>query len=54
MESVVSNDGAYSFPGITAGEHIVRAYFMNDGHTVAYRTIFIQSDMVLDWYLLDL
>ena len=50
MESVVSSDGAYSFPGITAGEHTVRAYFMNDGHTVAYRTIFIQSDMVLDWY----
>tara|TARA_B100000459_G_scaffold58960_1_gene31996 strand:+ start:5570 stop:7930 length:2361 start_codon:yes stop_codon:yes gene_type:complete len=50
MESVLSSDGAYSFPGVTAGEHVVRAYFMNDGHTVAYRTIYIQGDTVLDWY----
>lgn len=50
MDSVLSSDGAYSFPGVTAGEHVVRAYFMNDGHTVAYRTIFIQGDTVLDWY----
>ncbi len=50
MESVLSSDGTYSFPGITPGEHTVRAYFMNDGHTVAYRTIFIESDTTLDWY----
>lgn len=50
MESVLSSDGTYSFPGITPGEHTVRAYFMNDGHTVAYRTIFIDGDTTLDWY----
>ncbi|MAH40950.1 MAG: hypothetical protein CMO41_01725 [Verrucomicrobiales bacterium] len=50
MESVLSSDGTYSFPGITPGEHTARAYFMNDGHTVAYRTIFIDGDTTLDWY----
>ena len=50
MESVISSDGSYSFPGITPGEHTARAYFMNDGHTVAYRTIFIDGDTTLDWY----
>ena len=50
MESVISSEGTYSFSGITPGEHTVRAYFMNDGHTVAYRTIFIEGDTTLDWY----
>lgn len=50
MESVLSVDGSYSFPGIVPGEHTVRAYFMNDGHTVAYRNIFIEQDTTLDWY----
>ena len=48
--SVLSENGVYSFPGITPGEHTVRAYFMNDGHTVAYRTVYIDQDMTLDWY----
>lgn len=48
--SVPSENGVYSFPGITPGEHTVRAYFMNDGHTVAYRTVYIDQDMTLDWY----
>ena len=47
MESVISVDGSYSFPGIVPGEHTVRAYFMNDGHTVAYRNIFIEQDLSL-------
>jgi len=50
MESVISSDGTYSFPGVTAGEHVARAYFMNDGHTVAYRTIFVSGDMTVDWH----
>ena len=50
MESVLSVDGSYSFPGISPGEHTVRAYFMNDGHTVAYRKILIEEDTTLDWY----
>ena len=45
--SVPSENGVYSFPGITPGEHTVRAYFMNDGHTVAYRTVYIQSESLL-------
>ena len=50
MESTWSSNGAYSFAGITPGEHTVRAYFMNDGHTVVYRKIIVESDMELDWY----
>ena len=44
-------NGAYTFSGITPGEHTVRAYFMNDGHTVAYRKMFLSDDMQLDWYV---
>ena len=44
-------NGAYTFSGITPGEHTVRAYFMNDGHTVAYRKLFLSDDMQLDWYV---
>ena len=44
-------NGAYTFSGITPGEHPVRAYFMNDGHTVAYRKMFLSDDMQLDWYV---
>ncbi len=52
LNSVWSDDqGTYSIPGITSGEHIIRAYFMNDGHTVSYRTIDVYSDIILDWYV---
>ena len=44
-------NGAYTFSGITPGEHTIRAYFMNDGHTVAYRKMFLSDDMQLDWYV---
>jgi len=50
MESTWSSNGIYSFEGIVPGEHTVRAYFMNDGHTVVYRKILVESDMNLDWY----
>ena len=52
LNSVWSDDqGSYSFPGISSGEHIIRAYFMNDGHSVSYRTIDVYSDITLDWYV---
>ena len=52
LNSVWSDDqGSYSFPGISSGEHVIRAYFMNDGHTVAYRIIDVSSDVTLDWYV---
>ena len=50
MDSSWSENGEYVFSGITPGEHTVRAYFMNDGHTVVYRKMVINSDMELDWY----
>lgn len=50
MQSSWSSNGAYSFEGVTPGEHTVRAYFMNDGHTVVYRQILIEDDTNLDWY----
>ena len=50
MDSSWSENGQYTFSGITPGEHTVRAYFMNDGHTVVYRKVVIDSDMELDWY----
>ena len=50
MESVLSSDGRLQFPRHQPGEHVVRAYFMNDGHTVAYRKILIEEDTTLDWY----
>ena len=52
MNSVWSNltDGSYEFTGISPGEHTVRAYFMNNGHTVVYRKMFFSENMQLDWY----
>ena len=52
MASIWSNlnDGSYEFSGISPGEHTVRAYFMNNGHTVVYRKMFFTDDMQLDWY----
>jgi len=51
MASGWSQNGYYEYSGITPGEHTVRAYFMNDGHTVAYRTMFFSDDIELDWYV---
>ncbi|MBA46050.1 MAG: hypothetical protein CMB31_05630 [Euryarchaeota archaeon] len=53
MSSVWSNlsDGSYEFTGISPGEHTVRAYFMNNGHTVVYRKMFFSGDMQLDWHV---
>jgi len=49
MTSSWSDNGTYIFSEITPGEHTVRAYFMNNGHTVVYRKMFFTSDMQLDW-----
>ena len=50
LESVWSeNDAQYEITGVTHGEHTIRAYFMNDGHTVVYRTIYITGDTELDF-----
>ena len=50
MQSSWSDNGDYVFEGVASGEHTVRAYFMNDGHTVVYRKIFVDSDTSLDWF----
>ena len=50
MPSVWSDAGAYSVEGITYGQHTIRAYFMNNGHNVIYRQIFVDSDVSLDWH----
>ena len=50
MQSVTSTEGTYLFSGVPPGEQTVRAYFMNNGHTVSYRKIFFSSDTILDWY----
>ena len=50
LNSVWSNDeGYYEFSGISHGEHIIRANFMNDRHSVSYRTIDVSADITLDW-----
>jgi len=49
--SIWADDGTYSIEDITEGEHTVRAYFMNNGHSVAYRQIYIDSDTQLDWHV---
>lgn len=58
MKSTWSNNnksspdfGTYRFEGVTAGEHVIRAYFMNDGHSVSYRKIIVDSDIELNWYV---
>ncbi len=48
--SMWAENGTYSINDIPEGEHTVRAYFMNNGHGVVYRQIYIDSDMNLDWY----
>ena len=50
MDSVWSINGEYTHSGLKAGEHVARAYFMNDGHTVIYRLVDLDSDTELDWH----
>ena len=47
MASVLSDssDGTYEFTGISTGLHPARAYFMNNGHTVSYRALYMDSDL---------
>jgi len=49
--SIWADGGTYSIENISEGEYTVRAYFMNNGHTVVYRTIYIDSDTQLDWHV---
>jgi len=49
--SIWSENGTYSITDIPEGEYTVRAYFMNNGHTVVYRQIYIDSDTELDWHV---
>ena len=44
------NTGTYEITDVSSGEHIIRAYFLDNGHTTSYRKIFINQDTVLDWY----
>ena len=44
------NTGTYEITDVSSGEHIIRAYFLDNGHTTSYRKIFIEEDMALDWY----
>ncbi|MBJ09796.1 MAG: hypothetical protein CMB63_07315 [Euryarchaeota archaeon] len=44
------NGGTYEITDVTSGEHTIRAYFLDNGHTTSYRKVFINQDMVLDWY----
>ena len=50
MDSIWSSNGEYVYSGLETGEHVARAYFMNNGHTVIYRMVNIDSDLELDWY----
>ena len=50
MDSVWTDQtGFYSISGVSTGEHIIRAYFMNNGHTVAYRSVVVDGDVELNW-----
>tara|TARA_B100001029_G_scaffold179628_1_gene189989 strand:- start:3851 stop:6202 length:2352 start_codon:yes stop_codon:yes gene_type:complete len=50
-DSVWTKDtGRYEITDIPYGEHVVRAYFKDNGHTVSYRKIFFDSDLEFDWY----
>ena len=42
--------GTYEITDVSSGEHTIRAYFLDNGHTTSYRKIFIEEDMTLDWY----
>ena len=41
--------GSYEFTNIPEGEYSLRAYFMDNGHTVAYRKIVLDANLELDW-----
>ena len=41
MGSAWSEEGSYTYSGISEGEHTVRAYFMNNGHTVVFRKMYL-------------
>ncbi|DAC30505.1 MAG TPA: carboxypeptidase-like regulatory domain-containing protein, partial [Candidatus Poseidoniaceae archaeon] len=43
------SSGAYEFSNIPEGEYSIRAYFMDNGHTVAYRKVLLDADLELDW-----
>ena len=43
------SSGAYEFSNIPEGEYSIRAYFMDNGHTVAYRKIMLDANLDLDW-----
>tara|TARA_B100000902_G_scaffold106923_2_gene108784 strand:+ start:15906 stop:18254 length:2349 start_codon:yes stop_codon:yes gene_type:complete len=50
-DSVQTGDtGKYEITDVSSGEHIIRAYFLDNGHTTSYRKVFIEEDTVLDWY----
>ena len=50
-DSVQTGDsGKYEITDVVSGEHTIRAYFLDDGHTTSYRKIFVNEDMILDWY----
>mgnify|MGYP001230362950 CR=1 FL=1 len=42
-------DGTYEYSDIPEGDYWIRAYYMNNGHTVSYRKIIIDSDINLNW-----
>ena len=44
------NGGTYEITDVPSGEHTIRAYFLDNGHTTSYRKVFIEDDMILDWY----
>ena len=50
MPSVWSNNGEYTVTGISEGQHTIRAYFMNNGHSVVYRQIYVNQNIELDWH----
>ena len=50
MQSIWSSEGTYDYGAVPSGIHTARAYFMNDGHTVVYRKVLVDSDTSLDWY----
>ena len=43
------SNGFYQYDGIPDGDYSIRAYFMNNGHTVVYRKVFVNGDLSLDW-----
>ena len=42
--------GTYEIVNVPFGEHTIRAYFLDNGHTTSYRKIFVNQDTTLDWY----